>query len=258
MLNPPPQAHPLQLGVGLKMYFDLPRTVQWAREVRTLAESHPAIAANTVRLWVLPTTAAIPAVADILAGSPIAFGAQDLSIADAGAFTGDTSGIILHQLGCTLVEVGHAERRRLFHEDEATVRAKTASALRNRLTPVICIGEDSEGPADAAAAECVRMLHSAVADIDAPIPAIVAYEPVWAIGAEHPASAHHIAVVADALRAACDDDPRLTSARIVYGGSARRGQFAALPASVDGLFVGRGAHDIADLRAIIDDLAARA
>lgn len=249
---------PLQLGIGLKMYFDLPRTREWVDEVRLLAESHPAVQQGTVQLWVLPTTAALESVRAILEGSPVAIGAQDLAVADAGAFTGETSGVTLAQLGCRFVEVGHAERRSLFHEDEEIVRAKTTAAVRNNLTPVICVGEASEGsPADAAA-ECVRMLQSAVADLENPTDVIVAYEPVWAIGAAQPASAQHIEVVTDALRRACDEDRRLSTASIIYGGSAGRGQFASLPSTVDGLFVGRGAHDVADLGAILDDLAARA
>lgn len=249
---------PLQLGIGLKMYFDLPRTREWAEQVRALAQSHPAIAQGTVDLWVLPTTAALESVASILAGSPVAIGAQDLAVSDAGAFTGETSGVTLAQLGCRFVEVGHAERRSLFHEDEDIVRAKMTAAVRNNLIPVLCVGEASEGsPADAAA-ECVRLLQSAVADLDEPADVIVAYEPVWAIGAAQPASAQHIEVVTAALRKACDADTRLGAASIIYGGSAGRGQFAALPQTVDGLFVGRGAHDVADLRVILDDIAARA
>src|SRR5690606_34460596 len=178
---------PLQLGIGLKMYFDLARTQEWAREVRLLSESHPAVTQHLVDLWVLPTTAAIDSVAGILAGSTVATGAQDLAVADTGAFTGETSGVVLRQLGCQFVEVGHAERRSLFHEDEEIVRAKTNAAVRNDLTPVICVGEASEGtPADAAT-ECVRMLRSAVADLADPVDIIVAYEPVWAIGAAEPA-----------------------------------------------------------------------
>ena len=249
---------PLQLGIGLKMYFDLARTREWAREVRQLAESHPAVQNRSVDLWVLPTTAAIESVADILSGSPVAIGAQDLATTDAGAYTGETSGVTLQQLGCRFVEVGHAERRSLFHEDEEIVRAKTTAAVRNGLTPVICVGEPVEGSPQDAADECVRMLKSAVADLQDPVEVIVAYEPVWAIGAAQPASAHHIDVVTAALRTACDADPRLNAASIIYGGSAGRGQFASLPSTVDGLFVGRGAHDVDDLRAILDDLAARA
>src|SRR5690606_27731899 len=112
-------------------------------------------------------------------------------------------------------------------------------------------------PTDAAA-ECVRLLQSAVADLQNPSEIIVAYEPVWAIGAPQPASAKHIGVVTAALRSACDTDSRLNAASIIYGGAAGRGQFSALPSTVDGLFVGRGAHDVANLSAILDDLAARA
>lgn len=249
---------PLQLGIGLKMYFDLARTREWAQQVRDLANSHPAVLDNSVHLWVLPTTAALDSVSKVLAESPVRLGAQDIAVADAGAFTGETSGVTLAQLGCRFVEVGHAERRSLFHEDEETVRAKLAAAVRNNLVPVLCVGEELErSPADAAA-ECVRLLRSAVADLEHPTEIIVAYEPVWAIGAAQPASAQHIKVVSAALRDACDTDSRLSAASIIYGGAAGRGQFAALPSTVDGLFVGRGAHDIADLAAILDDLAARA
>ncbi len=123
------------------MYFGHARTLEWAAAIGDIARRHPAVTEGLVDLFVVPTFPSLVPVRDILAGSRVRLGAQDLSSADEGAFTGEVSGTELREIGCTLAEVGHAERRTIFHEDDAVVAAKTAAALRNELTPLLCVGE---------------------------------------------------------------------------------------------------------------------
>jgi triosephosphate isomerase len=245
------------VGVSLKMYFGHRQAIDWCRSVRALAETHPAVADGSVGLFVIPSFVAIaPAVAE-LAGSPVLVGAQDLYSEDRGAYTGEVSGAELAEAGARVVEVGHAERRRLFGETEEVVAAKTAAALRNGLTPVLCIGEAANTGAGEAVTECVRQLSSALADAP-PGPVIVAYEPVWAIGAERPAEPEYIRAVTSELRLAVDELEGRDGSAVIYGGSAGPGLLTALGDDVDGLFLGRFAHDPAALAAVLDEAAALA
>lgn len=231
------------VGVSLKMYFGFDQTVRWCRSIVDLVGRHPALVSGDVRLFVLPSFPAIVPAASAFSGTPIFVGAQNLSTEDSGAQTGEVSGWMLREAGCRYVAVGHAERRTAFHEDETTVAAKAAAALRNGLVPVLCIGEPDRVPAAEAAAECVRQLGTALKN--APYgPVVVAYEPFWAIGAEHPADPSHISSVCSALRDAVLSRP---GSSVIYGGSAGPGLLTRLGAAVDGLFLGRFAHDPAAL-----------
>ena len=248
------------IGVSLKMYFGHAQTLEWCRGVAALTAERPA---SSTRLFLLPSFPSLPAVADLLSGTGVAFGAQDLAAADAGAQTGEVGGAMLAELGCRYVEVGHAERRTLFGEGEDLVAAKTAAALRHGLVPVLCLGEAVRGEAAQAAVECVRQLDSALADSRAAGltgPLVIAYEPHWAIGAAEPAPDEHISAVCAALRTAVAELDAHPDSSVIYGGSAGPGLLARLADTVDGLFLGRFAHDPAALATVLDeadDLAVR-
>lgn len=250
-------AAPVLLGVSLKLYMDVPRTLDWARALATIARERAAVRDGRVRLFVLPSLPAIPGVVEALRGSRVEVGAQDLHWADRGAFTGAVSGADLVWSGCGLVEVGHAERRLLFGEDEGIVRSKVAAAVRNGLTPVLCVGETERLPAAEATRVCIRQVTSALEGLDdvGPTAIVVAYEPVWAIGRPEPAAAAHVLALVGALRDYLSNESRILVASVIYGGSARRGQLRDLGAGVDGLFLGRSAHDPEDLALIIDEAA---
>ncbi|RBM17986.1 triose-phosphate isomerase [Prauserella sp. PE36] len=233
----------LSLGISLKLYFSHARTLAWSRDVAALA-GHEAIEGGHAELFVLPSFPSIPAVAEIFAGTPVRVGAQDLCADDSGAFTGEVGGPLLRELGCAYAEVGHAERRRLYGEDDATVARKTAAALRNELVPVLCVGEPGRVPAADAAAACVAEVESALGGSAGPV--VVAYEPHWAIGAEEPAPESHIAEVCGTLKDSL-------GVRVIYGGSAGPGLLTRLGRSVDGLFLGRFAHDPAAVGKILDE-----
>jgi triosephosphate isomerase len=240
----------LVLGVSLKMYLGHAQTLAWCRAVAAVADASAVLHDGRAELFVMPTFPSLPAVVEVFAPSPVTVGAQDLAAADAGAYTGEVSGAVLAELGTTYAEVGHAERRRLFGEDESVVAAKTAAALRHGLVPVLCLGEVDRGDPATAATECVRQLGSALGGA-APGRVVVAYEPQWAIGADRPAPDEHILAVVAELRAALGGADGRTGSAVVYGGSAGPGLLTRLGDGVDGLFLGRFAHDPQALAAVL-------
>ncbi|MGV8970264.1 MAG: triose-phosphate isomerase family protein [Microbacteriaceae bacterium] len=246
------------VGVGLKMYLDHPSTLRWLEGVRDEIGEHPAVVSGAVGVFVLPGFTSLVEAATIFEGSPILFGAQDLSWADAGPYTGEVSGIDLAQIGCMFVEVGHAERKRHFAETGEIFSRKLDAAYRNGLVPVLCVGEEERGSAQKAGEIVVGQLDEALAlstQTDAVGPLVLAYEPVWAIGAPEPAPAEFIREVADTLRHAIEKRPALAGSRLIYGGSASSGLLPSLGDAVDGLFLGRSSHDISVLRDVIDEAA---
>jgi triosephosphate isomerase len=241
------------VGVSLKMYFGPERAREWFGRVAELARAHPAVRSCRVELFVVPSFVSIPAALDAFAGTGVLVGAQDLFWEDAGAFTGEVSGAELAELGIGVVEVGHAERRRLFGETDAMVALKTAAALRNGIAPVLCVGEANESSAASATEATLAQVRSALAG--APEGRmIVAYEPVWAIRADRPAASGYIAEVCSALRAWVS--VARPGSSVIYGGSAGPGLLTELGDSVDGLFLGRFAHDVSALAAVLDEAAA--
>ena len=245
---------PVTVGVSLKMYFGHRQALDWCASVAELAHAHPAVASGAVELFVIPGDLAVPSAVEILAGSRVIVGAQDLATADNGAYTGEVSGVELAEVGVGVVEVGHAERRSLFGETDEIVAQKTAAALRNGIAPVLCIGESAKSEAADAAAECLRQLASALDGARAGR-VIVAYEPVWAIGAAEPAPAEYIRAVSAILRAHVATLDGRDGSVVIYGGSAGPGLLTELGGDVDGLFLGRFAHDTAALGRVIDEAA---
>jgi len=249
-------ARPLLIGVSLKMYFPRARTLAWADAVAALCRSHPATASGAVEFFVLPTFPSIPAL--LALDAPWSVGAQDIAAWDAGAYTGEVSGVELAELGCRFAEVGHVERRRLFGEDDDAVAAKTDAALRNGLDPVLCVGETRRGAAVDAIAVCVDQVRTALAPATAAGHGgrvVVAYEPHWAIGAPEPASPEHISAVCGGIAAAFRTGAA-HDIRVIYGGSAGPGLLSRIVGDVDGLFLGRFAHDPDAVRAVLDEAAA--
>lgn len=245
------------LGVSLKMYLDHAATLRWVDDVVAIADAQPSVVRGRVRLAVLPTFVSIDAAAAATRDTRIAVGAQDLSWADQGAFTGEVSGRDLAGLGCRYVEVGHAERRRLFGEDDKIISGKLAAAARNGLTPILCVGEQDHLDAEKAAELCAEQVINSLAELESVLPElIVAYEPVWAIGAERPADADHVRAVCRQLRSRLADDHRLDQVGVIYGGSAGPGLLSELGDATDGLFLGRYAHDPKSLQQVIVEAGA--
>lgn len=245
------------VGVSLKTYFGHERASAWFDDVASRVRAHDAVASGAVALFVTPTYLQVLPALTAFADTPVRIGGQDVSGEPAGAFTGEVTAAELAEVGATIAEIGHAERRRLFGESEAETAAKTRAALSADLTPLLCIGEtEHQDPADAAPV-AVAQLRSALDGAPAGA-VIVAYEPVWAIGAPEPAGHDHIRVVTAALRIAIDADPARTGSVLIYGGAAGPGLLTALGDAVDGVFLGRFAHDPDALVSVLDEAAALA
>jgi triosephosphate isomerase (TIM) len=187
-----------------------------------------------------------------LQGSGIRLGAQTLSEHDSGAYTGECAGAMLAETGCSIVLVGHSERRALFGESDAAVAAKFIAAQRHKLVPVLCVGETlAERESGQTEAVVGRQLDVVLqkAGVAAFAQAVIAYEPVWAIGTGKTASPEQAQAVHAFIRArvAGLDATIGAAVRIVYGGSVKASNAAALfaCADIDGGLVG-GASLVAD------------
>jgi len=233
------------VGVSLKTYFGYHQTLEWTRAVADLLRRG---SRRGVELFVLPSFPTLPEVTRILTGTGIAVGAQDVSADDAGNRTGEVTGALLAEIGCRYAETGHAERRTLFGETDSVVAAKTGTALRHGLTPVLCLGETEPVSTRAAVDECIRQLTAALPD-SVTGRVLVAYEPQWAIGAAEPATDDHIVAVVAGLRN--ELRRRVPDSAVIYGGSAGPGLLTRLGHAVDGLFLGRFAHDPSALAAVV-------
>lgn len=229
------------VGVSLKAYLSLAAARHW------LDAAH-ALVSEEVEFFVAPSYLALH---DAVRLFPHGVCAQDVAAQEPGPFTGEVTAAELAEAGVRYVEIGHAERRRLFGDTDEVVAEKTAAALGHGLTPVLCVGEQTDGPD--AADVAVAQLRSALATAPAGR-VIVAYEPVWAIGATAPAADAHIRAVCHTLREA----RRESHDAVIYGGSAGPGLLARLGDAVDGIFLGRFAHDVAALGDVLDEAVARA
>lgn len=245
---------PLYVGVSLKMYFGYGAGLDWFRQVAATSAVHPAVVSGDIVLFVMPSHLQVTSALEAFRGTPVLVGAQDGAAEDSGAFTGEVSAAELAEVGVSLVEVGHAERRDLFGEDEEVVAAKTGAVLRNRMTPLLCLGEPAGLSEPAAADYVVTQLHSALANAPAGR-VLVAYEPKWAIGAEEPAPVTRVRAVCGALRAVLRGMPERAGSGVIYGGAARPGLLAEFHGHVDGLFLGRFAHDPDALWQVVDEAA---
>jgi triosephosphate isomerase len=176
----------------------------------------------------------------------IRYGAQDVSVHDDGAYTGEISASMLAKLGCSYVVVGHSERREYHHEDDSVVNAKAHKALAAGMTPIVCVGEGLEirrsgGHVD----HCVGQVDGSLTGFSAEQVAglVVAYEPVWAIGTGEVATPEDAQEVCSAIRtrvAELHGDEAAAGVRVLYGGSVKASNVAGIMQQddVDGALVG--------------------
>ena len=190
--------------------------------------------------------------------APIAVGAQDLDAHEAGAFTGAVAADMLVDAGCDFVIVGHSERRSLYGEGDADVGVKVAVAASKGLTPIICVGETREERESDVTAEVVcRQLDAVIAEagIDVFPKALVAYEPVWAIGTGLTATDEQAQEVHAVIRARIGEtsEEAAGGARILYGGSVKPDNAAGLfwQPDIDGGLIGGASLKAADFLGII-------
>jgi len=186
-----------------------------------------------------------------LAGTRLAWGAQNASEYAQGAYTGEVSARMLAEFGCRYVIVGHSERRQIYGESDAQVAAKFAAVVASGMTPILCLGETLAEREQGRMREVVeRQLDAVLAANDRSLfrSAVVAYEPVWAIGTGRTATPEQVQEVHAVLRSRL-----LPETRILYGGSVKpdnAGALFALP-DVDGGLIGGASLVAADFAAIV-------
>lgn len=225
-------------------------------EARSYASRLAAVAPGRwpgLQPFIIPSATAISAVADTLGPhSPVLLGAQNAHWDDDGAWTGEISVAQVADAGAQLVEIGHSERRAHFGETDRTVQLKTATVLRHGLRPLVCVGEPEKVFRSGGSAEHVTAQVSAALDgLEETTDVLIAYEPVWAIGAHgRPAHPKDIAPVFSALR----ENFAGTVNGFLYGGSVTLDNAPGLLAvdGVTGLFIGRAAWNVDDFIHILD------
>ncbi|MFL6719070.1 MAG: triose-phosphate isomerase [Burkholderiaceae bacterium] len=194
----------------------------------------------------------------LLSGTPVAWGAQDVSVHDVGAYTGEVSAAMLKDFDCAYVIVGHSERRAYHGESDEMVGRKAARAIAAGLIPIVCVGETlSEREAGQTEQVVQRQLEAVLVqlpgnDVEK---MVVAYEPVWAIGTGKTATPQMAQDVHAFLRSriAARDAQAATGMQILYGGSMKPDNAAELLAmpDIDGGLIGGAALKAADFLAIV-------
>jgi triosephosphate isomerase len=191
--------------------------------------SDRAVAERSVEMVLFPPSVHLSLVKGAVAGSGIAVGAQNLSQHDSGAYTGEISGDMLVDQGCDYVLVGHSERRNLFGESSATVAEKFKTAQSSGLIPILCVGETLRQRQQEQTVAVVTAQIKAVIDcvgLHNVCRAVVAYEPVWAIGTGETASPEQAQQVHRAIRNQLGEVGLRT--RLLYGGSVKASNAAEL------------------------------
>jgi triosephosphate isomerase len=197
-------------------------------------------------VMVAPAAVLVPAAAQALAGSSIILGAQNMHFEDKGAFTGEVSPPMLLAYGVTHVILGHSERRHIFHETDDLINRKVLTALKHRMTPIMCVGETQEEHDTGRALDVVLLqLQRGLENVgDEHVTGVlIAYEPVWAIGTGRTATPEQAESIHGALRDAILERygrAQADAVRIIYGGSVNDENVDSLVSKpdIDGALVG--------------------
>ncbi len=226
-------------------------------EARALAQAFSDGLPDGLISAICPPATILAQLAEAFEGSPFAAGGQDCAPQASGAHTGDISAEMLADLGARYVIVGHSERRADHGETDAQVRAKAEAAQRAGLTPIICVGE-TEAERDAGRAEEVVASQATASTPDGALEAgaILAYEPVWAIGTGRTPTLDDIAAMHASLRTALGGrfgDDAAAATPLLYGGSMKPANAADILAinGVDGGLIGGASLKAADFGEII-------
>lgn len=292
-MSSPPVSYPTLPSklvlTSTKAYFSPTRTIEYlesildpSTQILPLLESHQ----SQILFVLIPDHLTIYPCSQILASKypgsdrgsvstaswPLALGAQNVFWAsDYGAYTGEIVAPALASLGVQIVELNHAERRRLLGETDETAAKKAAAATQAGLIPLVCIGEldkpNLSGPLShsvgLAMAQLRPQIESVLHAVPHHAPVIFAYEPVWAIGAAEPAGVDYVGPVVQGIRDVARSvvPDRTAEVKVVYGGSAGPGLWSGranggngLGKYVDGLFLGRFAHQVQGVRGVLEEV----
>ncbi|MEA3329081.1 MAG: triose-phosphate isomerase [Candidatus Omnitrophota bacterium] len=201
---------------------------------------------DAVDIGISPPFTALGETGELLAGSDIMLGAQDVYWEEKGAYTGEVSPLMLKDVGCKFVIIGHSERRKYFNETNNTVNKKVKAVLSAGLIPIVCVGERLEEKEDGKTLEVVKdHVENGLVEItkDQILNTIIAYEPVWAIGTGKTATPGQAGEVHKFIRTLLEEKYDLDTAllvRIQYGGSVKPDNIKELMAQedIDGALVG--------------------
>jgi triosephosphate isomerase len=217
----------------------------------TIAQSRP----FGCDIAVCPPFPYLAEVALAFAGSDLRWGAQDCSVHEQGAYTGEVSAAMLAEFGCRYVIVGHSERRQYHHESDQSVADKAKAALARGVTPIVCVGESlaqrEAGETDAVVKRQLSAVIHTLAHCAGEM--VVAYEPVWAIGTGRTATPEQAQAVHALLRAQLHAaTPHADQMKILYGGSVKADNAATLfsQPDIDGGLIGGASLKASDFIAI--------
>lgn len=213
----------------------------------------------SVDVALCPPALYLSTVSEVVTGTAVGLGGQNLFAAEDGAYTGEINAAMLHDVGCQYVILGHSERRQIMGEKDACVAKKLQAALAGNLIPIVCVGETLE---EREAGDMEKVIETQVrgslAGLDEARAAgiVLAYEPVWAIGTGKTASKEQAEEVHALIRKLLGElftDDVASQIRIQYGGSVKPGNAAELLAqpNIDGALVGGAALKADDFAAII-------
>ncbi len=199
-----------------------------------------------VQAILAPTFVSIPAVVEVLRGSPVLVAGQNCHWESSGAFTGEVTAEMLKAAGCSHVILGHSERRQFFGETDETVKWRFAAAHRAGLSPIVCVGEtlaEREARRTLDVIERQLLFALSAANREQMLRTVIAYEPVWAIGTGKvatPGQAQEAHAFLRKLLANRFDEAAASQVRILYGGSVKPDNIAELMAQpdIDGALIG--------------------
>ena len=248
----------LYIGSNLKMYKTVSETVRY---LQRLEENTKEIDKDQVQLFILPSYTSLAAAAEAVDTERIRIGAQNMSWADEGQFTGEISPVMLEETGVDLVMIGHSERRHIFGETDREENQKVKAALSHGITPLLCIGETAEQKEDGISEEILRIqIKRGLRGVsEEQLGNVwVAYEPVWSIGVDGtPATADYAEKMHKAIKKVLVELYQEAAGQIpvLYGGSvnAENAKELIVQESIDGLFVGRAAWDADQFRILIQN-----
>lgn len=241
------------VGMSLKIYINT------TEKALTMAETIKEKMTKTkeVDVFLIPSMGTLFPVAKTLENSGIQVGAQNIAPIANGAMTGEFSIESALDLNLKYIELGHAERKRIFSEDYDMIHEKVKLTLNSGLVPIVCIGETNKG--DGREEELSLQIQKIFKNLpkNQLEQVILAYEPEWAIGQTEPAKASYVhetlGVVSEILERVYGKEVR-NAIRIIYGGSANKENAESLVNSehVDGLFIGRFGHNLDNFKEIVD------
>jgi len=192
---------------------------------------------ENVEIIICPPFTNLQTVNNTIKDSNIMLGAQNMNPNESGAFTGEISANMLKSIGCTHVIIGHSERRNIYNESDEFINSKVKSAIKNKLIPIVCVGETLEEREANKTKEIIgSQVEAALKEVEKNNDIIIAYEPVWAIGTGKtatPQMAQEIHAFIREILATIYDEESSQAIRILYGGSMKPANAKELLAEID-------------------------